>query len=172
MQAVVFWLHLIGVSFWVGGIFVNTLVLMPSLEAISPAERGKLMGAFLKRFAPLSWGAIILTVITGLIATNNIIGFSTLFSFSIAYANILLAKIVLVTVMILNGAYLGFVVGPRIASFAPPPGAPEPAGSGGGGPAPGPPPELLKLQRRMTILSRLQVVLAVVVLFLVGLLTA
>lgn len=46
-----------------------------------------------------------------------IIGFSTLVSFNTRYGNISLAKIILVVVMILNGAYLGFIVGPRIASF-------------------------------------------------------
>ncbi|MFQ5813959.1 MAG: CopD family protein [Anaerolineae bacterium] len=171
MQAVISGLHLIGITFWVSSIFVNTVVLMPSMEAISPAERGKLMGAFLKRFTPLDLAAIILVVITGLISTNSIIGFSGLVSFQTAYGNILLAKIIVVTVMILNGAYLGFVLGPRIAAFAPPPGAPEPAGSGGGDPAPGPPPELLRLQRRMATLSWVQVGLAVVVLLLVVLLT-
>ena len=56
MRAVLHWLHLIGVTFWAGGIFVNTLVLMPSMEVLSPPERGKMMGAFIKRCAPLAWG--------------------------------------------------------------------------------------------------------------------
>lgn len=78
-----------------------------------------MMEAFLKRFAPLAWGATALVGVTGLILANSLIGFSALFSFSTRYGNILLTKIILVAVMILNGAYLGFVVGPRIASFAP-----------------------------------------------------
>ncbi|MFQ5814507.1 MAG: CopD family protein [Anaerolineae bacterium] len=170
MQAVISWLHLIGITFWVGGIFVNTLVLMPSMQAISPAERGKLMGAFVKRFTPLGWGAIALVVVTGVISTNNVTGFSALVSFDTRYANVLLAKIILVVVMILNGAYLGFVVGPRIASFAPPPGGSPPEPAGGGDSAPGPPPELLRLQGRMTVLSWVQVGLGLVILFLVALL--
>ena len=56
MRAVLRWLHLIGVTFWAGGMFINILVLMPSMEVLSPPERGKMMGAFLKRFAPLAWG--------------------------------------------------------------------------------------------------------------------
>ncbi len=170
MKAVVLWLHLIGVTFWVGGIFVNLLVLMHSLQAISPPERGRLMGAFLKRLVPLAWGAIALVVVTGFIATNIVIGFPTLFSFSTRYGNILLVKIILTAVMILNGAYLGFVLGPRIASFAPPPGAPPPPGPGEGGRPPGSPPELLRLQKRMNTLSWVQVGLAVAVLLVVGLL--
>ncbi|MFQ5917684.1 MAG: CopD family protein [Candidatus Binatia bacterium] len=170
MKALLLWLHLIGVTFWVGGILVSMLVLMPSLKAISPAERGKMMGAFVKRFAPLAWGAIALIVVTGLILTNRIIGFSTLVSFNTRFGNILLAKIILVTVMILNGAYLGFVLGPKIASFAPPPGAPEPAGSGKEDRPAGPPPELLRVQRRMTTLMWVQVGLAVAVFLLIALL--
>jgi len=170
MKAVVLWLHLIGVTFWVGGIFVNTLVLMPSLQAISPTERGKLLGTFLKRLTPLVWGAIALVVVTGFISTNDVIGFPTLFSFNTLYGNLLLVKIVLVVVMILNGAYLGFVLGPRIASFAPPPGAPPLPGPGEGGRPPGPPPELLRLQKQMNTLSWVQVGLAVAILLVVGLL--
>jgi putative copper resistance protein D len=116
MQAVISWIHLISITFWVGGIFVNTVVLLPSLQAISPPERGKMMGAFVKRFSPLAWGAIILVVITWIISTNSVLGFSSLFSFDTRYGNILLMKIGVVLVMILNGAYMSFVVGPKIAS--------------------------------------------------------
>lgn len=169
MRTVLLWLHFVALTFWAGGLFVNTIVLLPSLSAIGPAERGKLLGAYLKRFAPLAWGALAVVAITGLILTNNAIGFSTLLSFNTRYGNLLLAKIVVVAVMSLNGAYLGFVVGPKIASFAPPPGGPPPAGSGEGGPPPGPPPKLLELQKRMTALSWVQVVLALVVLFVIAL---
>ncbi len=101
-MAVVSWLHLIGITFWVGGIFVNTMVLMPSMKAISPAERGKFMEAFGKRFGILAWLAVILVVITGIILTNDIIGFSLLVTSDTRYAYLLLTKIILAIVMILN----------------------------------------------------------------------
>jgi putative copper export protein len=160
---------MVGVTFWVGGIFVNFLVLMPSLQAISPAERGKMMGAFLKRFAPMAWGAIAFVGVTGLLQVNGVIGFPTLFSFNTDYGNTLLVKIVLVLLMVLNGAYIGVVLGPKIASFGPPPGGPPPGGAGEGSP-PGPPPELTKLQKRMATMNWVQVVLALVVLLVVGML--
>jgi uncharacterized membrane protein len=134
---------------------------MPSLIAISPAERGKLLGAFLKRFGTLTWGAITIVVVTGIVSTSQLIGFSSLFSFSTRYANILLAKIALVVVMIINGGYIGFILGPKIASFAPPPSVLEKKVDQ---------PRGLSLQKRMKTLSWLQVVLALVVLFLMGLL--
>ena len=169
MQVLLRWLHLVGVAFWAGGMFVNILVLMPSMEVLSPPERGKMMGAFLKRFAPLAWGALALVGVTGLILTNNIIGLSALVSFDTRYSNVMLTKIILVAVITLNGVYLSFVLGPRVASFAPPPGAPKPADPGEGERPPGRPPELLRLQKRMATLMWVQVGLALVVLFLMAL---
>ncbi|MFQ5814622.1 MAG: CopD family protein [Anaerolineae bacterium] len=103
MEAVVTWLHLIGITFWLGGIFVNTLVLEPSMKAISPAERGKLMGAYIKRFVPLAWGAIALVVVTGFILADGISGFSALITSGTRYGNLMLVKHILVAVMIVNG---------------------------------------------------------------------
>ncbi len=163
-------LHLIGITFWVGGVFVNTLVLMPSLSVISPGERGKLLGVYLKRFGLLTWGAIALVGVTGLLSTNNNIGFSALFSFDSRYGNILLAKILITVLMIANGAYIGAVLGPKMSSFGPPPASSiQPAGGDADRP-PGPPPELLALQRRMTLLSWVQVIFSIGVLLLVALL--
>ena len=164
MDSILIFLHVIGITTWVGGLFVYVLALMPSLTAVVPPERGKLMGAFLKRYAPLNWVAVAFAGITGLILTSRVIGFSSLFSFNTRYGNTLLAKIILALALIANGAYLGMVLGPKVASFAPRPGAAGPAGPGAGGPPPGPPPELLRLQKRMATQTWLQVGLALAVL--------
>lgn len=170
MHAILVFLHVMGVTFWVGGIFVYALALMPSLKAIAPAERGKLMNAYIKRFAILTWVAIAFVVITGIILIGGSIGFSALFSFSNRYANVLLAKIILALLLLINGVYIGMVLGPKIASFAPPPGAPGPAGPDAGGPPHGPPPALLKLQKRMNAQLWASVGLAVATLLANGLL--
>ncbi|MHA2427346.1 MAG: hypothetical protein ACXADB_04910 [Candidatus Hermodarchaeia archaeon] len=168
MRTIVNLFHLFGITFWVGGLFVNTLVLMPSLGVLNPAERGKLLGVYLKRFALLTWGAVALAGVTGLLATNSTIGFSGLFSLDTRFGNVLLAKIVVTLLMILNGIYLGFVLGPKMSSFGPPSAPPTQAPSGDTERPPGPPPELLKLQSRMTLMSWIQVVLAAGVLLLVA----
>lgn len=169
MNVLLYWLHLIGIVFWAGGIFLHVLVVMPSLQVLSPPDRGKLMGAYVERFTPLTWGAVILTGVTGLLLTNRLPGFSALVSFSTSYGNILLAKIILVAAMILNGIYVGTILVPKIASFGPPPGAARPPRPQRGKPPPGPPPELVKLQKRMSTLGWVQVGLALVVLLLVAL---
>ncbi len=167
MKTVLLWLHLIGVTFWVGGTFVNALALLPSLQVIRPAERGRLMGTFMPRFARLTWVAIALIGVTGLILTSRMIPVSALLS--TRYGNILVAKMVLMTVMAFNGGYVAFL-GSRVASLAAPPGAAEPAGAGEGQRTAGPPPELVGVQGRMNILSWVQVVLALALLLLMGLL--
>jgi len=169
MNPVLLFLHIVGVVFFAGGAFINTLVLTPSVKAISPPERGKLMGAFMRRFAPLAWGALAIVGITGLILTSRMIGFSALFSFGTSYSNTLLAKIVLVAVMIGNGAYLSLVLGPKTSPPGPPAGGPKPAGASEGGAPLGPPPEVLQAQSRLGTLSWVQVVLAVIVIFLAAL---
>ncbi len=170
MRTIIDLLHLIGITFWVGGLFVNTLVLMPSLRVISPAERGKLLRVYLQRFAILNWGAVVLVGVTGLLATNRTIGFTALFSFDSSYGNILLAKILIVILMILNGVYLGAILGPRMTSLSASPTPPIQAGPSDERQPTGPPPELLKLQRRMTLLSWVQVLFSLAVLLLAALL--
>ena len=79
---------------------------------------------------------------------------------------IMLAKIVLVLVMTLNGAYINFVLGPRMSPPGGPPGAPGPGGAGETARPPGPPPDMAAHQQRMLQLMAVQLVLAVVVILL------
>jgi hypothetical protein len=47
-------LHLLATAAWIGGMIYIILVLMPSLTAIDPPQRGKLMGAAAKPGEPPS----------------------------------------------------------------------------------------------------------------------
>jgi putative copper export protein len=113
-----------------------------------------------------SWIAIILVFGTGSILTYGMASrVDNLFATS--YGRTLLVKIVAAVLMVLNGAYLGLVLGGRMAAFTPPAGA---SGPGQGGPPPGPPPGLLRLQKRMSSFGSIQIALALAVLVLNGLL--
>lgn len=160
------WLHLLGIVFWIGGLFVTTLVLVPALGAFPPPDRGKVMEAFAKRFSPMVWVAVILTVVTGVIMANRI-GLGVVFSFSSAYGRIMLLKHLLTLIQIVVGAYTGFFLIRKMASFRLSASASAPSS---GRLAEGPAPELVALQRRFTMLSRLLVVNGAAILFLMGLL--
>ena len=164
MNSVLVFLHVLGIAFWVGGILVYLFVLTPSLISIGPQERRKLLGAFQKRFGLLTWVAIIVVFGTGTIMSHDAAATVEGDFFGSAYGRTLMAKVIVAFMLVLNGAYLGLVLGRRMARFGPPTGA-------GRGDAPaGPPPALIRLQKRMAIFGWIQVALALIVLVLNGLL--
>ena len=169
MNTLLYWLHLIGIVFWAGGIFMHVLVVMPSLQVLGPPDRRRLMAAYVERFTPLNWGAVILAGVTGLLMVNRVVGFSGLVGFGSSYSNILLAKIILVAGMIFNGIYVGTILVPKIASLGPSPSARQAAGTGKGKRPAEPPPEIARLQKRLSLLGGVQVGLVAAVLLLVAL---
>jgi len=164
MNSVLIFLHVLGIAFWVGGILVYVLVLSPSLTKISPTERQKLATAFQKRFGLFTWIAIVVVFVTGTILSHDAAATVEGSFFASAYGKTLMAKVIVAFVMVLNGAYLGLVLGHRMGQFAAPAGAPV-----AGAPS-GPPPGLMRLQKRMAAFGWVQVALAVAVLVLNGLL--
>jgi len=59
-------LHLLGLTLWVGGMFFAHVVLRPALAVLQPAQRLGLMAAVLARFFTWVWIAIALLLGSGL----------------------------------------------------------------------------------------------------------
>ena len=155
MLAILFWLHLMGISMWVGASFLMPLVIVPSVQAgIDPPARLKFMLALADRLLRWILLSIAVVVITGSLQTDRIYGLAYLLG-----VNVLAIKVVVAVLMILNGVYLGRVLPRRLAKLAPTPGAP-------------PSPEFLRVQRTQIRHAWIQAGLGVVVLLLVGILTA
>ena len=157
----VLWLHLLATVTWIGGMIFYVLVLVPSMGAIDPPQRGKLVGAVMKRYVPLAWGAIIVLIITGVFIAwyKGSLGVS----FSSTYGIILFAKHLIILIMIVIGVLVSLVIGPKLKA------PPAPAEVGSGGP-PGPPPGMVKLQKQAGALGLINLVLGIAVLFLTELL--
>lgn len=153
--ATLFWLHLIGMVFWVGASFIGPVVLLPSLRVLEPEGRSRFMGEYSRRLAPITGIAILIVVITGVLQTGTLYGGLS----AMIFHRVLSAKIGIAVLMIANGVYIGYGLGPRIARLAPSPGTP-------------PPLEFLKAQRSLIRHSWIQAAMGVVILFVVGLLTA
>ena len=152
------WVHLLGTVTWIGGTIFYVMILTPSLKVLEPPHAGKLMGALVKRYAGFAWGAIILLIVTGILITagRNI----TLFS---GTSGMLLGiKHIFVACMVVIGAIVGFVIGPKLASMSKPPAeAPE---------APtGPPPQAAKLRMIAGTLGITNLLFGIVVLALTAL---
>jgi len=146
-------LHLLATVFWIGGMAFINLVLEPSLAAVDPAQRGRIMGMVGKRFTFVAWGSVLLLVITGFLKTPD----GLLFDASEGYGITLLAKHIVVLLMILFGLRISLGLIPKIRSQAPQPGQ-------------APKPEFLKTQKQFEFLSRMNFLLGLLVLVLVALL--
>lgn len=150
-SAIINTLHLLATVFWIGGMAFINVVLEPSMAAISPAERGKLMGTIGKRFSMIAWASVLVLLITGFLKTPD----GLLFDTSEGYGITLLAKHVTVLLMILVGLRISLVLVPRITRQAPQ-----------GGQAPSA--EFIATQKQFHLLSRLNFALGILVLIFVS----
>jgi uncharacterized membrane protein len=148
------WFHLIGVVLWVGASMLMPLVYSPAVLAIDPASRLKYMEALSKRLSPILFAAVIVVLLTGIEQTRRIYGFAYLLG-----VNTLTIKIFIFVLMWANGIYSGNVLTRKVIELAPAPGQP-------------PSEQFLRKQRSLAMHSWIQFGLSVIVLLLVGFLTA
>lgn len=144
-------IHLLMTVLWIGGMLFMHFVLNPALATINPAEAGKLMGSIAKRFTIIAWSSTILLLVTGLLKTPS----GLLLDTSNAYGTILLLKHLAFGIMIINGVIITFGVAPKLRSFAPKEGQ-------------RPPVEFIGAQKRLGVLSGMNMALGVLVLFLIS----
>ena len=153
LQIIIDYLHLLATVTWMGGgVYIN-LVLMPSLTAIDPPARGKLMAAASKRFTIIAWSSIIVLLVTGYMKTPT----GMLFNTTESYGMTLTVKHVLFLSMMVLASLIMFVVVPKMNALAPKPGEK-------------PSPEFLKAQKQLPMLSVTTIILGIVVLLCVVLL--
>jgi uncharacterized membrane protein len=155
LLSILFWIHLIGVSVWVGASFLMPLVVIPAIQSVDPPARLKAMAAISQKLTPFVVLSIVLVFASGLWQTVILYGGFTVFM----AVNPLTIKVWLAVLMMANGFYFGIFLTRKVGALAPAPGAP-------------PSPEFLKAQRMLGMHSWIQVGLAVVVLLLVGILTS
>jgi len=149
VSTIVNFFHLLATVTWIGGMIYGYFVLTPSLAAIDPPQRGRLMGATAIRFSKLAWGSVIVLLITGFLRTPP----GMLFSPSSTYGVTLLVKHLAVLAMIVIGLVITFSVAPRMESLAP-------------GPGEKPSPGFFQVQKRLELLALVNVILGLIVLLL------
>ncbi|MBM4423633.1 MAG: hypothetical protein FJ030_09610 [Chloroflexi bacterium] len=154
LLAILFWIHLIGMSVWVGASLLMPLVVGPALQGVEAPARMQSMAAISKRLTPIVFVSIVLVFASGIWQT--VIRYGGFGIFMTPHP--LTIKVWIAVLMFANGTYLGIFLPRRIAAAAPAPGTP-------------PSPQFLKLQRSLAGHSWAQFVMAVVVLLLVGILT-
>jgi uncharacterized membrane protein len=115
--------HLLATAAWIGGMIFMKAILVPSLAALEPPQRGRLMGSVAKRFTALAWTSTLLLAVTGLLKTpEGLLGDTTT-----DVGLLLTVKVALFGVMVVVGMVITFAVAPKLVAFAPAPGsAPSP----------------------------------------------
>lgn len=144
-------LHLLTTVSWIGGMIFVNIVLMPSQTVIDPPQRGKLFGAVVKRFTVVVWVSIVVLLLTGLYKTPSHMLLSPEGNFGLW----LTIKHIVIILMIVFGAVVTFMVGPKLGKLAPQPGDQ-------------PSPEFINAQKMMKTLAITNMALGIIVLFCVS----
>ncbi|HSE83998.1 MAG TPA: CopD family protein [Thermodesulfobacteriota bacterium] len=115
-------IHVLAAIVWLGGMFFIALVIVPSLKKIEPAEkRFQVLSATARRFRTVSWIAIPILLVTGVLnAMNRGVTIDLISSgmlFSSLFGQVLTIKVTLVFVMIILSAIHDFVLGPRLINI-------------------------------------------------------
>ncbi len=119
------------------------------------------MGAIVKRYAPLTWGAILLLIVTGILM--NIERGDAIVSLATTYGILFFIKHICVLIMVINGILISFVLGPKLQPKAP--------DSGNAAAVPSGPPDqsMIKTQRIMGLLGVVNLFAGMAVLLLTAL---
>ncbi|HEX9667282.1 MAG TPA: DUF4149 domain-containing protein [Thermodesulfobacteriota bacterium] len=112
-------IHVVAAIIWLGGMFFISLVLVPSLRKLEPPiKRTEILSATGRRFSLVSWTAILVLLVTGVInSVNRGVTIDLISSgkiFSSHFGMILTFKVFLVLVMILISAIHDFILGPKL----------------------------------------------------------
>jgi putative copper export protein len=156
LDAVPYWLHLIGAAAWVGPQLMMFLVVAPGLGALDAESRVRLLARVTVRFGWLGAGALALLVFTGI---DNIDRLAPGRMFDYRYGYILVVKIALAGVIVLLMAAHSLRAGPALLRL-------QEAALGGGVDEGA----LSKARRRSVMLSSMTLLLSLGVLFCAALL--
>lgn len=110
-------LHLISLALWIGGIAFFLFVFAPAVHALSPAEGIKVLERGRQSLQTLSWIAINLLVVTGVL---NFLFRAIAGGFDLGqgYYSILAIKLLLFLAMLFHHSIQSFKYGPQLAALA------------------------------------------------------
>jgi uncharacterized membrane protein len=145
------WIHLMATVAWIGGMFTNFFIYIPSLaKTMDPATAGKLMGTVMKRFRVMVYVSMAVFLLTGIMMATQRLDSGGFFPTSNQMVAILLLKVPLYILMVILAIVFFEFVAPKAARLA----------------AEGPSPALQKTQKIQKFLAMTGFLLGVVVLAL------
>jgi len=112
-------IHVLATIIWLGGMFFIAIVMVPVLRRLEPPQkRIEVLSATATRFRMVSWIAILVILITGVLnAVNRGVTLKAISNgefFSSYFGKILILKLILVLAMLVLSAIHDFILGPRL----------------------------------------------------------
>jgi uncharacterized membrane protein len=150
--ALTFWLHMLAVVTWIGSLLSISLLINPAAtKTLKSVDQLVFIDAIQKRLEPIAWFSISVLIVTGLFQMSVNVHYNGFLATSNQWSLAILAKHVLVVILIIVSAMHTWDVLPAIrrALMRKDKVSPE---------------ELKSLQRRETILVRISLILAVLIL--------
>jgi copper transport protein len=122
-------LHVLAMSFWIGGLLALIAIVPAVTRALEPPDRTRLLAAILLRFSPAAFVAVCVILTTGLVQAYVHVR-SVDHLIHTGYGRAVLAKMILLVALIAFGAYNQRRAIPRLRALAA--GGRPPGGAGAG----------------------------------------
>lgn len=113
METAIAAVHVLAACVWVGGTVALVFVAVPVLRRAEGAARAEAMRALGRRWRPLGWGAMAVSILTGLMLAEDA-GALHRESLDTRFDRILLVKVALVVLLIAGSLVHNLMLGPRL----------------------------------------------------------
>lgn len=151
LQTCLDFLHLMATIAWIGGMFFNFLVVMPTVtKVLDPAMAGRFVGALMKRVRVVVYVSLLILFVTGIpmkIANENYVA---IISFENAWQIAGFIKHVFVGLMAVLAIYSFEILTPSVVKLS----------------AQGPSPAIAALRKRQMMLAAITFLFGIIVIFL------
>lgn len=145
------WIHLMATVAWIGGLFTNFFVYLPSIgKTLEPQLAAKLLAAVMKRFRILIYISMTVFLVSGIMMASLHLDSGAVVSSRNQMVAVLIFKIPLYILMVIMAIIAFEILAPRVARIA----------------ADGPSPRLQRAQRSQKILAMTGFLLGLLVLAL------
>lgn len=119
LQTVLDFLHVMATIAWIGGMFFNFLVVMPTVtKVLDPATAGKFMGAMLKRVRVVVYVSLLVLFITGIPMKIASEYYVSIINFDNTWETIGFIKHVFVGLLALLAFYNFEILAPKVGKLA------------------------------------------------------
>lgn len=151
LQITLDFFHLMATIAWIGGMFFNVLILMPTVsKTLDPATAGKFMSVLFKRIRVMVYLSLLILFVTGIPMKIASEYYVAIINFDTSWETVGFIKHIFVAFMALFAIINFEILTPKVSKIA----------------AKGPSPELMSLKKKQMMLAMISFFFGIIVIFL------